>query len=60
MYQKKCCEDKYVGILLIGEGGKKHDVLIKDFNTFMYYHKLDRGRKVFYRYCLKAFRTIEN
>ena len=46
MYQKKC-EDKYVGILLIGEGEKKHDVLIKDFNTFIYYHTLHRGRKVF-------------
>ena len=33
---KKCCEDKYVDLLLIGE--KKYYVLIKDFNTFMYDH----------------------
>ena len=33
---KKCCEGKYVDLLLIAEGEKKHYVLIKDFNTFMY------------------------
>ena len=35
---KKCCEDEHVDLLLIGEGGKKHYVLIKDFNIFMYDH----------------------
>ena len=54
---KKCCEDKHVDLLLIGEGEKKHYVLIKDFNTFMYDHSLHRGRKHFCRYCLKACRT---
>ena len=34
---KKCCEDKHVDILLIGEGEKEHYVLIEDFNTFMQY-----------------------
>ena len=46
-----CCE------LLIGEKDKKHYVLIKDFNTFMYDHSLHRGRKHFCPYCLHAFIT---
>ena len=29
--------------------------LSKDFNTFMYDHKLQRGRKHFCRHCLQAF-----
>ena len=33
MYQKKCCEGKHVDLLLIGEQGRRHDVLIKSFNT---------------------------
>ena len=59
MYQKKCCECKLVDLLLIGEGQKKHYVLIKDFNAFMYNHTLHRDRKHFCRYCLQAFRTAE-
>ena len=43
---KKCCEEKRVDLLLIGEG-KKQYVLIKDFNTFMYDHSLHRGKKYF-------------
>ena len=38
---------------------KKHYVLIKDFNTFMYDHTLDHGRKQFCRYCLQAFSSEE-
>ena len=34
-------------ILLIVEEGKRHYVLIKDFNTFMYDHTLHRGKKHF-------------
>ena len=30
---KKCCEDTHVDLLMIGEGQKKHYVLIKDFNN---------------------------
>ena len=56
---KKCCEDKHVDLLLKGEGDKKHYVLIKDFNTFMYDHTLHLERKHFCRYCLQAFRTAE-
>ena len=32
---------------MIGEKGKRHYVLIKDFNTFMYDHTLHRGKSVF-------------
>ena len=34
--RKKCCEEQHVDLLLIGEEGKRHYVLIKDFSTFMY------------------------
>ena len=56
---KKCNEDKHVDLLLIGEGEKKHYVLIKDFNTFMNDYTLNRGRKYFCRYCLQDFRTAD-
>ena len=41
---KKCCGYKHVDLLLIGEGGTKHYVLIKDFNIFMYDHIFHHGR----------------
>ena len=44
---KKCCEEKHFDLLLIGEEGKRHYVLIKDFNTFMYDHTLHRGKNIF-------------
>ena len=56
---QKCCEDKHVNLLSVGEGEKKHHVLIKDFNAFMYDHKLHRGRKHFCCYFLQAFRAEE-
>ena len=37
------------------EEDKRHLVLIKDFNTFMYDHTSHHGRKHFCRYCLQAF-----
>ena len=50
------CEEKHVDLLLIGEEGKKHYVLIKDFiKYFMYGHTLYRGRKHFCCYCLQGF-----
>ena len=52
---KKCCEEKQVHLSLIGEEGKRHCVLIKDFNTFMYDHSLHCGRK----HCLQALSTEE-
>ena len=55
LHEKKCCKEKNLDLLFIGEGEKKHYVFIKDFNTFMYDHSLHRGRKHLYRYCLHAF-----
>ena len=46
-------------MFLIGQGEKKHYILIKDFNTFMYDSTLHCGRKQFCRYCLWAFRPTE-
>ena len=56
---KKCCEEKLVGLLLIGEKGRRHYVIIKNFNTFMYTHTLHGRRKPFCRYCLQALSTEE-
>ena len=42
---KKCCEDKHVDSLLVGEEGKRRCVPVKDFNTFMYNNTLHHGRK---------------
>ena len=36
---------KHVDFLLIGEDGKRHYVLVKDFSTFMYDHTLYREKK---------------
>ena len=44
---KKCCEKKHVDLLIIGELGKRHYVLIKDFNTLIYDHTLHCGKKTF-------------
>ena len=46
-------------LLLTGEKGMRHCVLIKDFNTFMYDHTLPRGRNHFCHHCLKDFSTEE-
>ena len=47
MYQKKCCEEKYVDLFLNGEEGKIHYVLISHFNIFMYDHTLHCGKNYF-------------
>ena len=44
---KKCCEDKHVDLLLIGEEGKRHCVLINYLNTWMYDQTLQLGKNVF-------------
>ena len=46
MHHTKFCEEKH-DLLLIGEEGKRHYVVIKDFNTFMYNHTVYCGRKQF-------------
>ena len=61
MYKKKCCKKK-VDLLLIEEEGKRHYVLIKDCNSFMYDHMIIHyivEEKNFCRYCLQAFSTEE-
>ena len=59
--KKKKTEEKHVDLLLIeeeeGEEGKRHYVIIKDFNTFMYDYTLQYERKHFCQYCLQAFST---
>ena len=45
--------------LLIGEEGKKHCILTKDFNTFMHDLTWHRIGKHFCCYCLPAFSTEE-
>ena len=45
---------KHNDLLLTGEEGKIHYVLIKDLNTFMYGHTLHRWRQCF---CLQSFNT---
>ena len=57
---RKCCEEKHFDLLLIGEKGKNHYVLVKNVNAFMYDHKLHRVRKHFCCYCLQAFSTEAN
>ena len=47
IYVSNKCKHKHVDLLLIGAGKKEQYVLIKDCNTFMYYHTLLHGRKHF-------------
>ena len=54
-YQKKCCEENYVDLLLIGEEGKRHYDLLKAINTFMYDHTLYRRKKTFLLLLFKSF-----
>ena len=49
----KCREEKSVDLLVIGEKGKIHYVLIKDINAFIYDHTLHCGRKHFCCYCVQ-------
>ena len=58
MISKLCFQEKRVDSLLIGEEGKRHCVLIKDCNTFMYDDTFLLA-KHFCCYCFQAFRTEE-
>ena len=51
---KETFEDQ-MNILLITEDEKKHYVLIKDFNAFMYNQSKHKERKHFCMYCLECF-----
>ena len=57
MHQKNVLKKCMLIYYLIGEQGKRHYVLIKDFNTFMYNHTLHRGSKHVCHCCLQAFST---
>ena len=54
LFIKKCCGEKHVDLLLIGEG-KRHYVLIKDFPTFMSDHTLHIGKNLFASILYKSF-----
>ena len=54
---KECPEEKHVDLMLIGEEGKRHYVIIGDFNTFTYDHTLRRGRRHYCSYWLEPFST---
>ena len=51
---KETLEDQ-MNLLLITKDEKKHYVLIKDFNAFMYNQSKHKGRKHFCMYCLQCF-----
>ena len=51
---KETFEDQ-MNLLLITKGEKKHHVLIKDFNVFMYNQSKHKERKHFCMYCLQGF-----
>ena len=51
---KETSEDQ-MNLLLITKDGKKHYVLIKDFNAFMYNQSKHKERKHFCMYCLQCF-----
>ena len=51
---KETFEDQ-MNLLLITEDEKKHYVLIKDFNAFMYNQSKHKERKHFCMYCLQRF-----
>ena len=59
---KETFEDQ-MNLLLITKDEKKHYVLMKDFNTFMYNQSKHKERKHFCMYCLQCFsseRILEN
>ena len=57
--RKKCCEEKHVDLLLMEEKRKRHYVLIKNFNTFVYNYTLHLRKNHFCCYCLQASSTEE-
>ena len=54
MYQKNVMKKKHTDLLLVGEKGKRHYVVIKDFNNFMYDHTLHHVK----RFSLLLFKTF--
>ena len=60
IYQKNVAKKKNVDLLLIGEGAKKHYILINDFNRSMYDHSLHRGKKTFLLLLFSCFHYRRN
>ena len=56
---KETFEDQ-MNLLLITKDEKKHYVLIKDFNAFMYNQSKHKERKHFCMYCLQCFSSEES
>ena len=56
---KKCCEDKYIDLLLIEGRGRKHYFPSKDFNTFMYDYTLHLRKKTFLSLLFTRFKTAD-
>ena len=58
---KICCEEKHVDLLLTGEEGKRHYILMYDYklmNTIMcehYHYTLHHGKKIFLLLLLTSF-----
>ena len=51
--------DNQMNLLLITKDGKKHYVLIKDFNAFMYNQSKHKSKKNFCMNCLQCFSSKE-
>ena len=51
---KETFEDQ-INLILLTKDEKKHYVLIKDFNAFMYNQSIQKERKHFCMYCLQCF-----
>ena len=46
-----------MNLLLITQGEKKHHILTRDFNRFMYNESKHKERKHFCMYCLQCFKS---
>ena len=55
IYVSKEKNDDQMNLLLITKGEKKHYILIKDFNKFMFNQTKHKERKHFCMYCLQCF-----
>ena len=55
IYVSKEKFEDHIGLLLVTKDEKKHYVLIKDFNRFMYNQTKHKERKHFCMYCLQCF-----
>ena len=55
IYVSKEKYDDHIELLLITKGEKKHYILIKDFNKFMYKQTKHKERKNFCMHCLQCF-----